>query len=86
MTKTYNLTEPEFDLLIAHYLHSLLVAMKSVQYNRSMSINTFRNQNERAITIAMNECRDRFGHIPSYEQICVAIKIYFDGKSKEYVL
>ena len=86
MTKTYNLTEPEFDLLIAHYLHSLLVAMKSVQYNRSMSINTFRNQNERAIVKATEECKSALDYSASYEQIGMAIRVYFDGKSKEYVL
>ena len=86
MTKTYNLTESEFDIIIAHYIHSLLIATKSVQYNRSMSINTFRNQNERAIKKATDECNLNISYLPTYEQIGMAIRVYFDGKNAEYVL
>lgn len=57
MTHTYNLSQSEFDLLIAHYLHSLLTA-KDVKCNGSMSVNDFRNQNRRVLLAATSECNN----------------------------
>ena len=79
MTKTYNLTEPEFDLLIVHYLHSLLVA-RDVKCDSYMSVNDFRNQNERAIYNVSEMCKDDLGYTVTYEQINKAISIYFASR------
>lgn len=76
MTHTYNLSQSEFDLLIAHYLHSLLTA-KDVKCNGSMSVNDFRNQNRRVLLAATSECNNEFSHEATYEQVGMAIKIYF---------
>ena len=81
MTKTYNLTESEFDILIAHYIHSLLVA-RDVRCSGNMSVNDFRNQNETDISEASRECWNKFEHSPTYEQIGLAISIYFKSRKK----
>ena len=79
MTKTYNLTESEFDIMIAHYIHSLLIA-RDVKCSGSMSVNDFRNHNLDAIETCSIECRKVFGHGTTYLQINMAIEIYFKSR------
>lgn len=79
MTHTYNLPPAEFDLLISHYIHSLLIA-RDVKCDGSMSVNDFRNRNERVLTDAAQECFSELAHAPTYEQINEAIHIYFKSR------
>lgn len=78
MTHTISLTTEEFDTLIAHYAHSLMIA-RDIRCDNSMSVNDFRNRNERTLNSIRQECFKAFGHELTYDQISAAIKIYFSS-------
>lgn len=79
MNKVVQLSELEFDKLIARYCHSLMEGM-DIKFNISMSINNFRNLNERHILALIKEVKEEFGHELTHDQISLSISMYFASK------
>lgn len=67
--------------LMIYFAHSTMtIYSKTIKCEQSMSVNDFRNANEKVVKRVFDECKSIFNYELSYEQMSRAILVYFACK------
>jgi hypothetical protein len=78
MEQVYQTNLSETYRLMIYFAHSTLtIYQKTIVCTESMSVNDFRNKNEKVVQRVFDECKSIFNYELSYEQMNRAIRIYF---------
>ena len=81
MKQTVIMPPSETYRLMIYFAHSTLtIYSKTIKCTEQMSVNDFRNANERVIKRVSDECKSIFNYELSYEQMSRAIAVYFTCK------
>ena len=81
MKNVYQIDATELNELMMHYVHSLLILFsKCIVCRADMSVNDFRNANEKPIRHALEWVNKKFSYQLSYEQMNKSIQLYIKTK------